>query len=100
MKFLDKYKNAILEYYEVSEVGKKVDFKPINIELEPTRMLVLLVFNEEGFSAGDCYRYFSFTKSRASAYHDLSVAKQLYESDRAFKKRYNEILKIVKDETN
>ena len=56
MKFLDKYKDAILEYYEVSEVGGKFDIKPRNLELEPTRMLMLLVFNEEGFTAGDCYR--------------------------------------------
>ena len=97
MKFLDKYKDAILEYYEVSEVGSKFDIKPRNLELEPTRMLMLLVFNEEGFTAGDCYRYFLFKKSRESAYHDLSVAKQFYESDRAFKKRYNEILKLVKN---
>ena len=93
MNFLDKYHDEIKKYYGVDEIKPGTNI----LKREPLRMLLLMITNEEGVNPGAVVEYFKIKCLRAGSYTILNTAKGVYESDRHFKKRYNEILKLVKD---
>ena len=93
MKFLDKYYNTVKQYYSLDEiqVGNNV------LKREPLRMLLLIINEEEGVNPNVVREYFGINICRGGSYASLNTAKGYFDTDKHFKRRYEEILKLVKD---
>ena len=93
MIFLDKYYEEIKKYYGIDEIKTGTNI----LKREPLRMLLLMIDSEEGINPNAVIEYFKIKVCRGGSYANLNAAKLCFEMDKSFKRRYNEILKLVKD---